>query len=165
MSRPGSRKETVDFTASSNGIWRQFLLLLWSLFGFVHAVAAVLMDLIKKRLELEHRDASDEGVGRCSETVAFVHDSACVCGNTTSSCTKGRERFFDDERSSSTRRSLVLVKSGEKQRLYAVRVGHNLGIYYSWDACCKEVGGYSRNVYKSFRTLTEAQRYLGRNTF
>lgn len=46
-----------------------------------------------------------------------------------------------------------------KKKWYAVRKGHHEGIYESWDACKKEVIGFSGAEYKSFSTLEEANAY------
>ena len=46
------------------------------------------------------------------------------------------------------------------KKYYAVKVGHETGIFTTWDACKAQVQGYSGAVYKSFPTLEEAQSYL-----
>lgn len=43
---------------------------------------------------------------------------------------------------------------------YAVRVGHNPGIYTEWAAAEKQVRGYSSAEYKKFSTETQAEAYL-----
>lgn len=52
-------------------------------------------------------------------------------------------------------------------KYYAVRTGKKPGIYRSWDACKAVVHGYQGAVYKSFKTMEEAQAFLaagGENT-
>lgn len=45
-------------------------------------------------------------------------------------------------------------------KYYAVKIGRHPGIYESWEACEKEVKGYSGAIYKSFKTLPEAQAFI-----
>src|SRR5699024_9174451 len=45
---------------------------------------------------------------------------------------------------------------------YAVRVGQTPGIYQSWDAAKKQVDGYPKAVYKSFKTLWEAEMFMNK---
>lgn len=45
-------------------------------------------------------------------------------------------------------------------KYYAVRAGKKPGIYRSWDACKAVVHGYQGAVYKSFKTMEEAQAFL-----
>lgn len=49
-------------------------------------------------------------------------------------------------------------------KFYAVRKGKTPGIYYSWDACKKMVDGYPGAQYKSFKTLEEANAFVGAGT-
>lgn len=46
-------------------------------------------------------------------------------------------------------------------KYYAVKIGKKPGIYRSWDACKAVVHGYPGAVYKSFKTLEEAETFLG----
>lgn len=46
-------------------------------------------------------------------------------------------------------------------KFYAVRVGRVPGIYLSWDACKKNIDGFSGAVYKSFKTKAEAEAFMG----
>lgn len=46
-------------------------------------------------------------------------------------------------------------------KFYAVRRGRAPGIYTSWDECKKLVDGYPGAVYKSFKTMEEAQSFIG----
>lgn len=46
-------------------------------------------------------------------------------------------------------------------KFYAVKVGHIPGIYKTWDACKKQVDGFSGAIYKSFKTLAEAECFMG----
>ncbi len=45
-------------------------------------------------------------------------------------------------------------------KYYAVKKGRNPGIYTSWDSCLEEVKGYSGAIYKSFKTLEEANDFM-----
>lgn len=45
-------------------------------------------------------------------------------------------------------------------KYYAVKKGRNPGIYTSWDSCLEEVKGYSGAIYKSFKTLEEANEFM-----
>lgn len=46
-------------------------------------------------------------------------------------------------------------------KFYAVKVGKTPGIYYTWDECKANVDGFSGAIYKSFKTLAEANDYMG----
>ncbi len=46
-------------------------------------------------------------------------------------------------------------------KFYAVKVGRVPGIYPSWDACKKNIDGFSGAVYKSFKTKAEAESFIG----
>ena len=46
-------------------------------------------------------------------------------------------------------------------KYYAVKVGKVPGIYNTWDECKENVDGYSGAVYKSFKTLEEAENFIG----
>lgn len=45
-------------------------------------------------------------------------------------------------------------------KYYAVKKGRNSGIYTSWDSCLEEVKGHSGAIYKSFKTLEEANEFM-----
>ena len=45
-------------------------------------------------------------------------------------------------------------------KYYAVKKGRNPGIYTSWDSCLKEVKGYSGAIYKSFKSLEDANTFM-----
>lgn len=45
-------------------------------------------------------------------------------------------------------------------KYYAVRIGKVPGIYLNWDDCKKMVDGFPGAVYKSFKTIVEAEEYL-----
>lgn len=47
-----------------------------------------------------------------------------------------------------------------KVKYYAVKKGRNPGIYTTWEECSKEVIGYQNAIYKSFKTIEEANEYL-----
>ena len=46
-------------------------------------------------------------------------------------------------------------------KFYAVKKGKIPGIYNSWDDCKKMVDGFPGAVYKSFKTLEEAETFVG----
>lgn len=46
-------------------------------------------------------------------------------------------------------------------KYYAVRKGHNPGIYTNWESAKIQVNGYSGAEYKSFASLPEAEEYIG----
>lgn len=43
---------------------------------------------------------------------------------------------------------------------YAVKNGYIPGIYNTWSECQKQVLGYSKPIYKKFKTITEAQIFI-----
>ncbi len=45
-------------------------------------------------------------------------------------------------------------------KYYAVKIGKTPGVYLNWDDCRKMVDGYPGAVYKSFKTITEAEVFL-----
>lgn len=47
------------------------------------------------------------------------------------------------------------------KKYYAVKVGKTPGIYETWDECKNNVDGYSGALYKSFKCLNEAKKYMG----
>ncbi|GAA5954501.1 hypothetical protein JCM3765_004477 [Sporobolomyces pararoseus] len=47
---------------------------------------------------------------------------------------------------------------------YAVRVGRAPGIYLTWEECKAQVDHYSGCVFKKFKTLAEAQNFVGRGS-
>lgn len=51
-----------------------------------------------------------------------------------------------------------------KPKVYAVKKGRKTGIYHSWDECKAQTHRYNGAVYKSFKTLQEAQQFLGSKT-
>ncbi len=48
-------------------------------------------------------------------------------------------------------------------KFYAVKKGKKTGIFSTWDECKEQVTGYKGAVYKSFKTLSEAEAFLERN--
>lgn len=46
-------------------------------------------------------------------------------------------------------------------KYYAVRKGKKIGVFYSWAECQEQVSGFSGAEYKSFKSLEEAEKYLG----
>ena len=48
-------------------------------------------------------------------------------------------------------------------KFYAVKKGKKTGIFSTWDECKEQVTGFKGAVYKSFKTLSEAEAFLERN--
>lgn len=46
-------------------------------------------------------------------------------------------------------------------KIYVVKVGKKPGIYHTWDDCKAQVHGFPGAIYKSFKTMQEAQSYIG----
>ena len=46
------------------------------------------------------------------------------------------------------------------KKYYAVRIGHQPGIYHNWEEAKAEVHGYPNASYQSFKTLTDAQNFM-----
>ncbi|KAL9026307.1 MAG: hypothetical protein Q9196_005011 [Gyalolechia fulgens] len=51
-------------------------------------------------------------------------------------------------------------KRAAEPKFYAVRIGHRPGIYHTWADCLEQVKGFKKALFKSFPTLTDAERYL-----
>lgn len=49
------------------------------------------------------------------------------------------------------------------KKYYAVKKGRTPGIYMTWDECKKMVDGYPNAIYKSFKTLEEADIFMGKS--
>jgi ribonuclease HI len=47
-----------------------------------------------------------------------------------------------------------------EKKVYAVRKGRKVGLFYSWPVCQEQIKGYSGAEYKSFKTEEEAKNYL-----
>ena len=47
------------------------------------------------------------------------------------------------------------------KKYYAVAVGKTPGIYFTWEDCKAQVEQYPGAVYKSFKTIAEAERFCG----
>lgn len=47
------------------------------------------------------------------------------------------------------------------KKIYAVRKGHSVGIFETWEACKAAVEGFSGAEYKGFTSRAEAESYLG----
>lgn len=47
------------------------------------------------------------------------------------------------------------------KKIYAVRQGRKVGLFYNWAECEQQIKGYSGAQYKSFTDLNEANKYLG----
>ena len=48
-------------------------------------------------------------------------------------------------------------------KFYAVKKGKKTGIFSTWDECKEQVTGFKGAIYKSFKTLSEAEAFLERN--
>ncbi|KAL8867227.1 MAG: hypothetical protein Q9174_005800 [Haloplaca sp. 1 TL-2023] len=51
-------------------------------------------------------------------------------------------------------------KRAADPKFYAVRVGHRPGVYHTWADCLEQVKGFKKALFKSFPTLTDAERFL-----
>ena len=51
-----------------------------------------------------------------------------------------------------------------QKKVYAVRKGRQIGLFYSWPACQEQIKGFSGAEYKSFITELEANTYLAVGT-
>ena len=47
-----------------------------------------------------------------------------------------------------------------KSKYYGVRVGHNIGIYSTWDECLEQVNKFSKARYKKFYICQAAQDFI-----
>lgn len=47
-----------------------------------------------------------------------------------------------------------------KKNYYAVKNGHNPGIYKTWNECSKQVSGFSGAVFKGFTSLLDAENFI-----
>lgn len=47
-----------------------------------------------------------------------------------------------------------------KKKFYAVKKGHQVGIFNTWAECQKQTNGFKGALFKAFPTLAEAQAYL-----
>lgn len=47
------------------------------------------------------------------------------------------------------------------KKYYAVKIGRTPGIYMTWDECKSQVDKFPGAIYKSFKTLEEAQKFSG----
>ena len=48
-------------------------------------------------------------------------------------------------------------------KFYAVKNGKKTGIFSTWDECKEQVFGFKGAIYKSFKTLSEAEAFLEGN--
>lgn len=48
----------------------------------------------------------------------------------------------------------------QKKKIYAVRIGRKVGLFYSWKECLESVSGFKSAEYCGFYTKEEAERYL-----
>ncbi|KAL8642172.1 MAG: hypothetical protein Q9228_001102 [Teloschistes exilis] len=51
-------------------------------------------------------------------------------------------------------------KRAAEPKFYAVRVGFRPGIYHTWADCLEQVKGFKKALFKSFASLTDAERFL-----
>ncbi|KAI4258000.1 MAG: hypothetical protein LQ352_001390 [Teloschistes flavicans] len=51
-------------------------------------------------------------------------------------------------------------KRAAEPKFYAVRVGFQPGIYHTWADCLEQVKGFKKALFKSFASLTDAERFL-----
>lgn len=47
-----------------------------------------------------------------------------------------------------------------KKKVYAVKRGHTIGIFDTWEECKKSIDGFSGAEYKSYSTIEEAQAFI-----
>ena len=52
-------------------------------------------------------------------------------------------------------------KMAKKAKFYAVKKGRKKGIYRTWDECKNQTNGYKGAIFKSFKTMTEAETFMG----
>lgn len=50
------------------------------------------------------------------------------------------------------------------KKYYAVRTGRKPGIYHTWDEAKEQVHGYPNAIYRSFKDLSEAQKFIVHTT-
>jgi len=51
-----------------------------------------------------------------------------------------------------------------KPSCYAVRVGRQTGVFYTWEECRAQVNGFPGSQYKGFSTVSEAESYLAKGS-
>ncbi|CAF9940908.1 MAG: hypothetical protein ALECFALPRED_008899 [Alectoria fallacina] len=51
-------------------------------------------------------------------------------------------------------------KRSTDPKFYAVRVGYQPGVYHTWTDCLEQVKGFKKAMFKSFTTLTDAERFV-----
>ena len=56
--------------------------------------------------------------------------------------------------------SLLRLTNMAKKKYYAVKSGHDTGIFLTWDECKKQVDGFKGAEYKSFSSPEEAESWL-----
>lgn len=47
-----------------------------------------------------------------------------------------------------------------KKKIYAVKKGKQIGLFYNWNECKDAIEGYSGAKYKSFSNEEDAKKYL-----
>ena len=63
--------------------------------------------------------------------------------------------------SSQSLRPALSFATMPKSKYYAVKKGKKTGIYRSWDECKQHTQKYKGAIFKSFKTLSEAQAFMG----
>lgn len=56
--------------------------------------------------------------------------------------------------------SHVKMELSDMGKFYAVRAGHQVGIFNTWAECQTNTKGFSGAIYKSFTSLTDAQAFM-----
>ena len=46
------------------------------------------------------------------------------------------------------------------KKYYAVKAGRKTGIFETWDEAKEQVHGFKNAIYKSFKTMEEAENYM-----
>lgn len=52
----------------------------------------------------------------------------------------------------------------DKTKIYAVKQGRKVGLFYSWSECEEQIHGFSGAQYKSFTEINDANKYLGQES-
>lgn len=61
------------------------------------------------------------------------------------------------------RLSTLFLAMPKSKKFYAVKKGRNRGIFHSWDECKAQTHQYTGAIFKSFKTMSEAQDFLSGN--
>ena len=71
--------------------------------------------------------------------------------------------YYRDVKEARKRARLASGAPASGKRFYAVAHGRQMGVFSTWDAARKHVDGFSRALYKGFRTRDQADRWLREN--